>query len=171
MGSASKKEPRWLQIARAEIGTRETPGPGSTPKIVSYFADAGRPEIKDDAVAWCAAALSSWLKRAGLPIPPPSEALAAISYETWGDRLAQPVLGAIGVKRRPGDTWMRHTGIIVAANPIWIWMISGNASNRVGIDAFRREQFTAFRHPAGIPITTLPLPGAAAGAKVPVTEA
>lgn len=164
-------EPKWLTIARADLGTTEIPGPKHNPKVLDYFKEVGRPDVKTDETAWCAAALGAWLKRAGLPIPPPADALAAISYETWGEKIAQPVLGAIGVKRRPGDSWMRHTGIIVAANPVWIWMISGNASNRVGIDAFRREQFTAFRHPAGVPISTLPLPGTAAGAKVPVSEA
>jgi uncharacterized protein (TIGR02594 family) len=163
-------EPRWLVLARADIGTTEIKGPKHNPKVLEYFKDVGRPDVKTDETAWCAAALGSWLKRAGLVIPPPATALAAISYETWEERLPGPALGAIGVKRRPGETWMRHVGIVVAANPVWVWMISGNASNRVGIDAFRREQFTAFRHPSDIAVSSLPLPSTAAGAKVAVSE-
>lgn len=159
-----QREPRWLEIARADIGVKETPGPKSNPTVLAYFADVGRPDIKDDATAWCAAGLGSWLKRAGLRIPAPKDALAAISYEKWGVPTNEPRLGAIVVIRRPGEAWMRHTGILVAANPTFVWLVSANASDRVGIDAFRRERVTAMRWPEGVPMTGLALPTTAAGA-------
>lgn len=156
-------EPRWLTLARADIGVREIKGPKHNPKVLDYFKEVGRPDIKTDEVAWCAAGLGAWLKRAGLPIPPPSKALAAISYETYGDKLDQPILGCIGVKRRSGDTWMRHTGLVVAANPTTIWMVSANSKNQVNIAPFSRWQFTAFRWPTGEPLTDARLPTSAPG--------
>lgn len=156
-------EPSWLTIALSDLGIREIKGPKHNPKVLDYFKDVGRPDIKNDETAWCAAGLGSWLKRAGLAIPPPQKALAAISYETWGERLEQPALGAIGVKRRPGEAWQRHTGLIVAANATTIWMVSANSSNSVNIAPYSRWQFTALRWPEGQPRTDARLPANAPG--------
>lgn len=156
-------EPKWLTIARADLGIQEIKGPKHNQKVLDYFKEVGRPNIRTDETAWCAAGLGAWLKRAGLPIPPPAKALAAISYETYGDRLEQPALGCIGVKRRPGDAWMRHTGLVVAANATTIWMISANSSNSVNIAPFSRWQFTGFRWPEGVPMTYARLPAQAPG--------
>ena len=154
-------EPRWLTIARQDLGVVEVKGKLSNPRIVEMFKEAGFSGIKDDSVAWCAAALGSWLKRAGLK---PSASLAARSYETWGERLERPMLGAIGVKRRAGGAaWQGHVGIVVAANPTTIWMVSGNSADSVNIAPFSRWQFTAVRWPAGEPWTDAPLPTSAPG--------
>ena len=133
------------------------------PVVLKMYADAGHPEIKHDSVPWCAAAVGSWLKRAGLK---PSGSLSAISYEDYGTKLQTPILGCIGVKRRSGEGWMRHVGFVVAANPSYVWMVSGNASDSVNIAAYSRFQFTAFRWPGGpVPKDLSPLPTDAAGAK------
>lgn len=160
-------EPKWLTLARAEIGVQEIKGPQSNEKILEYFKDAGHDEIDNEDVAWCAAFTSAILKRAGVAPLQPSKSLGARNYERWGIPLTSPRLGAIGVKYRAGGSpkdWTGHVGIIVAANPTTIWMISGNSRNRVGIDAFRRVEFTAYRWPNDIPITFLPLPTTADGA-------
>lgn len=155
-------EPAWLTLARADIGITEIKGPKHNARILQMFKDAGFAGIKEDETAWCAAALGSWLKRAGIK---PSGSLLARSYEEWGQRLDKPMLGAIGVLRRlNGQAWQGHTGLIVAANPSFVWMVSGNANNRVGIDAYNRHRFTAIRWPFGVPFTELPLPTVAPGA-------
>lgn len=161
------REPRWLELARAEIGVKEIPGPADNPKILEYFKDAGHDQINDEDVAWCAAFTSAILKRAGVPPLPPGKSLGARNYERWGIPLTSPRLGCVGVKYRTGGSardWTGHVGFVVAANPVFVWMVSGNAKNRVGIDAFRREEFTAWRWPSDVPITFLPLPTSAEGA-------
>lgn len=156
-------EPKWLTLARKDIGTIEGPGAKDNPKIIKMYADAGHPEVKHDAVPWCAAAVGAWLKRAGLK---PSGSLSAVSYETYGTKLQTPILGCIGVKRRPGEVWMRHVGFVVAANPVWVWMVAGNTADSVSIAAYNRATFTAFRWPGGpVPKDLSPLPTDAVGAK------
>ena len=46
--------PKWLELARAELGTKEMPGPLSNPTVVSYYLDAVGSR-QADAVPWCAA--------------------------------------------------------------------------------------------------------------------
>lgn len=161
------REPRWLELARADIGVKEIPGPKHEQRVLDYFRAVGRPDITSDEDAWCAASLGAWVKRSDLEPLPPGKVLGARNWERWGIPLTSPRLGAIGVKYRSGGSpkdWKGHVGIIVAANATTIWMISGNSRNRVGIDAFKRIEFTAFRWPKDIPITFLPLPDSAAGA-------
>ena len=52
------------ELAKSEVGTMEW-AEGSNPKVVAYYRDAGFPEVKDDAVAWCAAFVGAMIKRAG----------------------------------------------------------------------------------------------------------
>lgn len=154
-------EPKWLTLARAEIGTLEAPGPKSNPKVVAYYKDAGHGEVIDDAVPWCSAFVGAILKRAGIK---PSGSLGARSYERWGERLEQPLLGCIGVKRRQGgEAWQGHVGLVVAANQTTVWMLGGNQSNSVSIAPFSRWQFTAFVWPEGQPKTDARLPSQAPG--------
>lgn len=156
-------EPAWLTLARLDIGTMETPGKGSNPKVLDYYKDAGHPEVKDDAVAWCSAFCGAIMKRAGLET---TGSLAAISWEKYGVPLRQPALGCIGVKRRAGtEGWQRHVGFVVAANPNYVWMLGGNQSDSVSIAAFPRWQFTAFRWPSAVPFTLEKLPDSTQGAK------
>ena len=72
------------ELAKSEVGTMEW-AEGSNPKVVAYYRDAGFPEVKDDAVAWCAAFVGAMIKRAG---GKPSGSLAARSYLKWGKPVA-----------------------------------------------------------------------------------
>jgi len=157
----SMSEPKWLTLARAEIGTLEIKGKDHNPKILAYFKDAGFKEVTNDETAWCAAFVGAILKRAGIK---PSGSLGARSYERWGERLEQPLLGCIGVKRRQGgEAWQGHVGLVVAANQTTVWMLGGNQSDSVSIAPFSRWQFTAFVWPEGQPKTDARLPSNAPG--------
>ena len=154
-------EPKWMDLARAEIGTLEIKGPKHNPKVVGYFKDAGHGEIKDDETPWCAAFVGAILRRAGIE---PSGKLGARSYDTWGDRLDAPVYGCIGVKKRSGgQAWQGHVGFVVAANPTTVWMLGGNQADSVSIAPFSRWQFTSFRWPEGQPQSGVSLPTIAPG--------
>ena len=58
-------DPKWLKIARGELGTMELPGPLSNPSVVKYYIDAiGK--VQADAVPWCAAFVGYCLVKRGL---------------------------------------------------------------------------------------------------------
>lgn len=73
---------------------------GNAPRVVQRFADAIFSGIKQDSVAWCAAAVGAMLQRAGHK---PSVSLAARSCEAWGVGLEAATVGAIATKKR-GDS-------------------------------------------------------------------
>lgn len=159
-----QREPRWLELARAEIGVLEKAGPEANPKVLAFFREVGHEWVKDDATAWCGAFEGAIFKRAGIAPPPPSKVLGARNWESWGERLDQPALGCVGVKRRTdGQAWQGHVGFVVAASPTTIWMLGGNQADSVSIAPFSRWQFTAFRWPSGEPRTAMALPASAGG--------
>jgi uncharacterized protein (TIGR02594 family) len=156
----------WIKLGYSEIGVKEAPGKADNPQVLQYYKDVGRPDVKHDEVAWCAAWLGSVLVRCHVPIPPPAEALAAISYEKFGAHLATPTFGCIGVKRRHGgESWSRHVGFVVGANATSICLLGGNTNDEVMIALFPRADFTAFRWPPGQPMVWLPMPASLQAAR------
>lgn len=161
-------EPDWLRHARHHIGLKEAPGNADNPEVVRMYAEAGHPEIRHDATPWCAAFVGSMLSRAGLR---GTGGLAAREYEGWGERLDKPILGCVGVKKRPGAGWVGHVGFVVAASKDFIWMLGGNQGDAVSIARFPRGDFTAFRWPKNTPKATSPLPTGYANAARNVSQA
>lgn len=161
--------PPWLVLARAEIGVREGRAAANNARVVKLFADAGFPGIKQDSVAWCAAAVGAMLKRAGFE---PSGSLAARSYETWGVGLAAPRLGCVATKKRGNSSWQGHVFFVVGANKDTVYGLGGNQGDAWSVAAFKRSEVTAFRWPKGAPIPSdKALPTTIAGARAGVSEA
>ena len=152
------------------IGTIEGPGPKNNPAVVHLYEEAGHPEIRQDAVPWCAAFVGAMLKRAGIK---GSGSLAARSYEAWGQPLKAPVFGCIAVKKRKGGGWLGHVGFCVAANAREVFLLAGNQHDEICVAPFPRSQFTAFRWPANLPVPKdlSKLPTTIAGAKAGASEA
>jgi len=143
-------EPRWFTLAKAEIGVTEAPGSADNPRIVQYYADAGHPEVKHDATAWCAAAIASWLKRSGIT---PSGSLMARSYLTFGTPLTTPQIGCIAVLWRgspKADTG--HVGFVTGFTSTEISLLGGNqgAAGVVSIETFPRSRVLGYRWPTAI---------------------
>lgn len=159
-------EPAWLAEARKMIGTVEGAGAKNTPSVVHLYEEASHPEIHQDSVPWCAAFVGAMLKRAGIK---PSGSLAARSYESWGQPLKVPLLGAVAVKKRAGGGWVGHVGFVVGSSPTSIILLGGNQGDKVSIAAFNRKDFTAYRWPANLPVpppSAVPLPTSVKGAQV-----
>ncbi len=166
---AEPDQPGWLTLAAAELGVKEGPGVANNPRVVQLFADAGFAGIRQDSVAWCAAAVGAMLKRAGHK---PSGSLAARSYEGWGIGLKEPVLGCVATKRRGNSSWQGHVGFVIGASKDQIFLLGGNQGDAWSVAAFKRSEFTSFRWPADMPIPTASkLPTTVAGARSGVSEA
>lgn len=138
-------EPKWLKLARKEIGVKEVPGPGNNPVILKYYADAGHPEINADSVHWCAALTGACLERSGVPS---SKSLMARSYMQWGKPVAKPFPGCIAVFSR-GDprSASGHVGFYVGENEKGILVLGGNQSDSVSIAVQDRNRLLGYRMP------------------------
>lgn len=135
----------WLDLARSEIGVREAPGAANNARVLAYYADAGFPEIRHDAVAWCAAFLCAVLERSGTPSP---KSLSARDALKWGKAIAEPQVGAVAVlwRVRP-DSWQGHVGFVTEWDGSRVRLISGNMGDAVTEQWFPRSQVLGFRVP------------------------
>lgn len=123
---SSDPNPSWLQRARREIGVKEVPGPRSNQVVVNYFRDAVAAGMADS-VPWCMAFVNAMLERSGYR---GTRSLAARSALQWGERLAKPIPGAIGVWPR-GKAWQGHIGFVDTIERGHVWLISGNQHDAV----------------------------------------
>jgi uncharacterized protein (TIGR02594 family) len=154
--------PAWLDLALSERGTTEAPGEANNPAVLAYFEHVGRPDIKSDATAWCAAAQGSWLVRTGYPIPPPNLVLLARTYEHYGVA-CEPKPGAIGVWPRGSADWQGHVATVIDVDRARgvVRRISGNLNNAVTIDEAPIETALAFRWPVAATVPALRKAGSA----------
>lgn len=138
-------EPRWLKLARAELGVREAPGGADNPAVLAYYRDAGHPEINHDSVAWCAAFVGAILERSGVAS---SKLLDARSYLKWGKVVAKPYPGCIAVFSR-GDPrgWQGHVGFYLEETSDGISLLGGNQGDKVSIAEQPRERLLGYRAP------------------------
>ena len=119
-----------LETALQDLGHREIPGPEDNPVIVNYFADVGRPEVKDDETAWCAAFVGSSLKRGGCAYLP--RTLTARSYMDYGVPLEEPEVGALCImwRVRP-DSWQGHVAFVESFTAKTVTLVGGNQNDAV----------------------------------------
>lgn len=139
-------EPKWLALARAELGTKEIAGPEHSPAVLGYFRDAGFPEINDDETAWCAGFANAMLERAGYA---GSKSLAARSFLTWGKPVDKPYPGCVAIFSR-GDprSWTGHVGFYVGESGGNIQVLGGNQSNQVSIAPQAKSRLLGYRKPS-----------------------
>lgn len=115
-----------MAYARAEDGTTEVAGKRHNEKILSYFRDAGHPEIIDDETAWCAAFANAMLERSGVG---GTKMLTARSFLAWGVKLDKPRPGCIAVFERGNSTWEGHVGFYVGEDHSHVFVLGGNQWN------------------------------------------
>lgn len=140
-----KGDPAWLKLARAELGTKESPGVANNPAVLAYYRDAGHPEINADSVAWCAAFAGAMLERAGHPC---SKQLNARSYLTWGKAMTKPTLGCVTVFSR-GDPrgWEGHVAFYVGETASTVKVLGGNQGDAVTIAEYPKSRLLGYRVP------------------------
>jgi uncharacterized protein (TIGR02594 family) len=160
------------EVALKDLSVTEVSGTMANPRIVEMFSDAGHPTIKNDEVAWCAAATGSWLKRGGYE---PSGSLLARSYLNWGAAVSmQNIVQNDVIVFKRGEPWQGHVGLVETVKDGWITVISGNSLNAVrrtqhkisdpAILGVRRG--SPIKQPAAKPSTMGPLAAVAAIAAI-----
>jgi uncharacterized protein (TIGR02594 family) len=139
-------QPRWLELAWADLGVAEAPGAAYNPRVVRYYADAGHPEVTADEVAWCAAFVGACLERSRVA---GTRSLMARSYLDWGTTLDDPRTGAIAVLSRGSDPSLGHVGFLIGLTASDVVLLAGNQGDAVSVQAFPRSRLVGMRWPAG----------------------
>lgn len=146
----------WVYWMIDEIGVEEWPGDQHNPRIVHYLehTPVGRWAPYDE-TPWCGAFQAYGMAMAY--IDPPENAHRARGWLKWGSK-TDPVLGAVCIlQARKRATGRRtgsarggyHVGTVLDRRPGAVQLISGNVSDKVGIDWFdeRRWKNHGYRWP------------------------
>jgi uncharacterized protein (TIGR02594 family) len=135
----------WMEIARAEIGVTETPGPGTTLRIREYHAETTL-HAKDDETAWCSAFVNWVMKQCGIE---GTRQASARSWLTWaGGERCEAKPGAIAVLWRGKPVgWQGHVAFIDRIEDDTLCLLGGNQDNAVGIAAYPKARLLGCRWP------------------------
>lgn len=139
---------KWLDIAweQEQSDVEEIAGPAANAMIINYFADVGRPDVKSDETAWCAAFYFWCLKRAGADLTPipKAERLLAYSATKFGTRIPEPRVGCGCIMKRTGG---HHVTFVTKWTKTTITGVGGNQSNKVCEATFKRTADMVFIWP------------------------
>lgn len=169
---ATRIDPRWLKLARADLGLRETPGIANNPVLLKRFAAITRAlgvAYNADSTPWCGAIMAWWMTQCG--IAPPAIAVRAKSWATWGVPLvsaAQLTPGAVLVFGREGGG---HVALYVGEDATHFHVLGGNQGDAISIMRIATDRCIAMRWPAKEPRTGGPAHLAANGAATSDNEA
>jgi len=149
-------EPRWLKLARADLGIREVPGVANNPVLVKRFSSIQKLIgwlFNADSIPWCGAIMAWWMSQCGIKTPiGPARALA---WATWGVPLKTPVPGAVMVYQREGGG---HVTLYVGESATHYFCLGGNQDDAITIASFAKTRKpVAIRWPAGEPVVGAPV--------------
>jgi len=147
-------QPKWLELARADLGVAEISGPSANPRVMAYFEAAGADWATDDAVPWCGAAMAAWISAAGYPVP--AESPRARAWLEWGTALEAPKVGCVVVFQRGKSEKTGHVALVVEDKGDRLLVLGGNQGNAVSITGFPKRDVLGYRWPAGAPMEPPP---------------
>lgn len=141
-------DPRWLQIARSFIGTKEIPGKRHNTVIQSWLAKLGA-WWRDDETPWCGVFVAHCMREANLPVP--QNWMRAKAWADYGANLRSTHVcpGAILVFSRNGGG---HVGFYVGEDKIYFYVLGGNQGNAVNVAKIAKARCIAIRWPKGEPV-------------------
>lgn len=143
----ARGEPKWLQLARADLGIHEIKGPAANPAIMRAWQYVDYEPLNGDEDAWCSAKMCEWMEVAGLPS---TRAPNARSWAKWGHELKAPRPGCVAVfwRDRP-DGWQGHVALYVGPGdqPGTIRCLGGNQSDSVSVQPYQLSKLIGYRWP------------------------
>ena len=151
MAQSKSSEPIWLSVGWMFVGIEEVPGIKNNPVIMQWSKDINSPSWYDnDDKAWCAVWMNRLMLACQLPMSGSGyELLRAKTFETWGQELKIPSLGAIMVFSRPEGN---HVGIYLGERKDAYYILGANQSNSVRCSWLKKDRLTSTRWATDVPI-------------------
>lgn len=136
-------EPKWITLARKELGVHEVAGKKTNKIIDNYHKSTGMLNWHDD-IPWCGSFVNYIMKKAGYDTP--KKPYRALSWLKFGKSSGYPVLGAIAVKKRRGGGHVTFV-VGISNDGRYIHCLGGNQNDSVKISTYKTNAFTDFRVP------------------------
>jgi uncharacterized protein (TIGR02594 family) len=141
--------PKWLQIARGEVGVKEVSGGGNNARVLEYAKTNG---FSDDETAWCASFAKWCLQQAGISTSGVTGKARSFETASSFERLDEPLLGAVYTKwRESPSSGKGHIGFLNSIQGGQFGIIGGNQSDQVKESFYSKAGFTGFWWPKGHP--------------------
>lgn len=131
----------WIQIAKREIGVRETTG-GENPRILEYHATT-KLKASEDEVSWCAAFVGWVLQQCKMR---QMHSAAARSYLGYGPKIGFKKY-AIVVFKRGNSAWQGHVAFAIDDLGDKIRVLGGNQNNSVCYAIYRKDAVLGYFWP------------------------
>lgn len=142
-------QPRWMDIANAEIGEQEIAGARDNPKIVEFHKATGMGAAADE-VPWCGSFVTWALMKAGIKDYNRVNGARARSWMDWGRKLDKPTAGAIVVFSRGASSSQGHVGFYAGEKDGQILVLGGNQGNKVSIAPRSKATLLGYRWPTEV---------------------
>lgn len=156
-------EPKHYKIAKQleADGLKEIPGKKHNPQVLQLYKTVGRPDVKNDETAWCAAFVGHCLVKGGYQHTPVKVSLLARSYEGYGSTvykkatkkrkkvgdISAALPGDICIFPRGNSTWQGHVAFFVRETPKSVYVLGGNQNNEVNIKRYSKSKLITIRRP------------------------
>lgn len=135
---------KWVDEARKFLGKKEIPGNATAPFITKWLIEL-KAWWQDDETPWCGVAMAAWMKSCG--IQPPKEWYRAKEWLRWGEKIPNPVYGAVVIFERKGGG---HVGLVIGKDyRNRLLVLGGNQGDAVTIAPFDTDRVLGYRWPSG----------------------
>lgn len=140
-------EPKWITIAKGEIGVKEKRG-GENPRIIEYHK-ATSLKAGEDEIAWCSAFVNWVLKKSGYK---GTNSAAARSWLKYGTVTKVFKANSIVVFKRGSSTWQGHVAFAIADKGTHIKVLGGNQSDQVCYALYPKAKILGYTWPVEQPV-------------------
>ena len=136
--------PKWLEIAHAELGTKEIKGKKHEPQIVEYHQTTSL-HAQDDETPWCSSFVNWCMKEAGYK---GTYKANARSWLKWGYMISTPAFGCVAVLSRGNPKgWQGHVAFYVGQTKDHVLLLGGNQGDQVSIQKYPKSRVLGYRWP------------------------
>lgn len=141
--NANGNVPRWLEVARGELGTHEIRGRENNPRVLEYH-QATSLKATNDETSWCSSFVNWTMRQAGVR---GTNSAAARSWLNWGQAVTQDTAhvkpGDVIVFPRGNNPAQGHVAIVseVLANG-QVRVVGGNQRGETLADGSRPDAVT-----------------------------
>ena len=147
------KNVHWVDIAKAELGTKEIHGAKHNKRVLQYHAVSGG--FSTDEVPWCGSFINFVMLKAGYKGP--KAPARAKSWLNFGKSSVSPFYGSIAVKSRKGGG---HVCIVLGTDTSgkYLYCLGGNQHDEVNVSKYKKSVFLDFRVPSNFDLSDASLP-------------
>lgn len=137
------EDPKWLQIAWAELGQAEVKGSKHNQRIIDYHFATSLKATADE-VPWCSSFANWCMKQAMIK---GTGSAAARSWLTWGHKIEKPMVGAVVIFRRGSDPASGHVAFYLSEDDHTISVLGGNQGDKVSVAKYKKADLLGYRWP------------------------